>query len=98
LRTGHDHNYEQFARQDAEGNPAADGIRSFVIGTGGTLLTKVDYDKRARNSETIYGGSIGILKVVLFENRYEWSFLPATDVPKPSLAESKDECTDRELP
>ena len=32
---GHDHDYEQFVRHDADGKPATDGIRSFVVGTGG---------------------------------------------------------------
>ncbi len=36
---GHDHVYERFAPQDAEGVADPTGIREFVIGTGGESLT-----------------------------------------------------------
>ena len=36
LLTGHDHNYERFARQDPNGTlDQARGIREFIVGTGG---------------------------------------------------------------
>jgi hypothetical protein len=45
---GHDHDYEQFKPHDAKGNAVADGIRSFVVGTGGApLYNDVQYNKRA---------------------------------------------------
>ena len=32
---GHDHDYERFEPQDGDGNAVADGVREFVVGTGG---------------------------------------------------------------
>jgi 3',5'-cyclic AMP phosphodiesterase CpdA len=76
---GHEHNYEQFKRHDADGKPAADGVRAFVVGTGGTHLTEDFYDIKEESSDGIYGkdnGTQGVLKIELFDNRYEWEFLP----------------------
>src|SRR5207245_5290119 len=35
---GHDHMYERFAPQDADGRATSTGIREFVVGTGGAHL------------------------------------------------------------
>ena len=32
---GHDHLYERFDKQDADGRPSPTGIRQFIVGTGG---------------------------------------------------------------
>jgi len=101
---GHDHNYEQFSRHDAEGNAAKDGIRSFVVGTGGSLLKQDFYTKTAPNSEGLYGndklgkGKQGLLKITLFESRYEWDFLSIDDATKLHLKMKKDDCNERKAP
>ncbi|BAV45419.1 Calcineurin-like phosphoesterase family protein [Mesorhizobium loti] len=76
---GHDHDYEQFAPQDENSQRKGNGIRSFVVGTGGATLTKDDYVNLAPNSE---GGPFGhtkgvqgILKIDLYEDRYTWDFM-----------------------
>ena len=33
--SGHDHDYERFARKHSDGTAAANGVRQFVVGTGG---------------------------------------------------------------
>lgn len=38
--SGHDHNYERFHPQDADGNPDPNAITEFVVGTGGIELRK----------------------------------------------------------
>ncbi|WP_420475959.1 metallophosphoesterase family protein [Noviherbaspirillum sp. ST9] len=71
----HDHNYERFAPQDAEGRRDADhGIRQFVVGTGGAELTPIRF--RRFHSEVSDNSTHGVLKLVLKQAGYEWEFLP----------------------
>ena len=44
---GHDHLYERYAQQDPSGVAAANGIREFVVGTGGENLD-CDLDSRGQ--------------------------------------------------
>lgn len=48
LLTGHDHSFEQFAKQSADGVAAADGLRSFVVGTGGAGLYHSHRDRKGK--------------------------------------------------
>lgn len=73
ILTGHDHDYERFAPQDAQGNPAKHGMREFVVGTGGTPLTPFLIKKP--NSEVADNSSHGVLQLVLRDHGYEWTFL-----------------------
>ena len=79
---GHDHDYERFGPQDPQGNPdAAQGIREFVVGTGGALL----YDppgKLAANSEKLINGVYGVLALTLYPDRYAWEFVPQAGSPQ----------------
>jgi acid phosphatase type 7 len=72
--TGHDHLYERFAPQDADGRPdAVRGLRQITVGTGGgALYTPV---MSAPNTEAI-GIGHGVLKLTLSEGGYQWEFLP----------------------
>lgn len=71
----HDHDYERFAPQDAEGRlDEKRGIRQFVVGTGGAKLTPLRF--RKANSQTSDNSTHGVLKLVLKESGYEWEFLP----------------------
>lgn len=73
--TGHDHTYERFAPQTAEGVlDTARGIRSFVVGTGGANHTS--FTSTAPNSEVRNADSFGILKLTLQPDRYDWQFIP----------------------
>jgi acid phosphatase type 7 len=79
---GHDHNYEQFKPHDADGNSKDnDGIRSFVVGTGGARLTTDSYLESvwAPNSDGgpfgLTKGIQGVLKIDLFKDSYRWEFL-----------------------
>lgn len=102
---GHDHDYEQFKRHDADGNEAKDdGIRSCVVGTGGSLLTEDHYSNTWPISEGLYGktklgkGNQGVLKIVLYERRYEWDFLSIDDTKTLHLKTKKDDCITRKTP
>lgn len=86
--TGHDHHYERFARLDAEGKPAAQGMRHFVIGTGGAgLYTE---GKRQAGSEARIFGQHGILLLRLKAAGYSWAFMPVSG--NASLDAGADEC------
>lgn len=72
---GHDHNYERFAPQDAAGQAdPSNGIREFVVGTGGKdhyPLVKLKPNSEARNATTF-----GVLLLTLHAASYDWQFLP----------------------
>ena len=71
----HDHNYERFAPQDAEGNEDVErGIRQFVVGTGGAKLTPIAF--RRFNSDVSNNSTHGVLRLSLKEAGYEWEFVP----------------------
>ncbi|HEY2295115.1 MAG TPA: metallophosphoesterase [Thermoanaerobaculia bacterium] len=81
---GHDHDYERFAPQAPSG--AADpehGIREFVVGTGGREtrpFVTVDLNSQVRNDV-----DLGVLKLRLRPEGYDWQFLP---VPGGSFTDS----------
>lgn len=75
---GHDHNFEQFSPHDSKGKSVRNGIRSFVVGTGGSPLTQTKFKFRAPNSEEVFGretGTKGVLKIELYADSYSWTFL-----------------------
>ena len=72
----HNHQYERFARQDADG--AVDGlrgIRQFVVGTGGAGL--YTFGAPLPNSQVRYDGGWGVLTLTLRSRSYDWRFEPA---------------------
>ncbi len=77
---GHNHNYERFNQINAQEQAAADGIREFVVGTGGApgdgysyASHPLDPNEAIRNQSAVYG----VLKLTLSANSYTWNFLPA---------------------
>jgi len=72
---GHDHDYERFAPQDADGNlDTARGIREFVVGTGGAFHTGTGSTKP--NSQVFNNDTFGVLKLTLRSTSYDWQFIP----------------------
>jgi hypothetical protein len=74
--SGHDHNYERFAPQTADGVLDLNrGVRQFVVGTGGKSL----YSPQTpiANSERRNSSSYGVLRIELHPNGYDWQFIPA---------------------
>jgi acid phosphatase type 7 len=71
--SGHNHNYERFAGQDADRrlSPFA-GPREFVVGTGGRSLGRIS--RIGRNSEAHNDSVFGVLALVLAPHGYAWSF------------------------
>ena len=74
---GHEHSYQRFAKQDPSGNAVADGIREFVVGTGGNehyaLLATPDPDLEYGNAD-----SFGVLRLTLGTDSYSWAFVGVT--------------------
>ena len=72
--SGHNHNYERFAPQDADGNFEPRGTRQFVVGTGGAQLE--GFVTVQPNSKLRYVGGWGVLRMTLNPGWYSWKFLP----------------------
>lgn len=73
--SGHDHTYERFAPQDANGNrDDARGLRSFIVGTGGANHTS--RANNAANSQVFDASTFGVLKLTLHATSYDWNFIP----------------------
>jgi 3',5'-cyclic AMP phosphodiesterase CpdA len=72
--TGHDHVYERYAPQDADGRATASGLREFVVGTGGYSL--YDLAHRQPNSEVFDNRTWGVIKFTLKRQSYTWEFVP----------------------
>jgi CARDB/Calcineurin-like phosphoesterase len=78
---GHQHNYERFAQQDSAGNADSNGIREFVVGTGGRSHKPFPSAARAANSELSDDADFGILDLTLGSGSYSWQFVPTGDGP-----------------
>jgi hypothetical protein len=71
----HDHNYERMAPLNGNGElDEKNGMRSFVVGTGGTKLTPMFFSKLT--TEVRDNVTHGVLKLSLGSNSYDWEFLP----------------------
>lgn len=75
--SGHNHAYERFAPLDARGRPAIDGVRQFVVGTGGKNLYAVQPNGGPApqvSSDT----TMGVLRLDLQRTSYTWRFVSAS--------------------
>lgn len=72
---GHAHNYQRFAPQTPSGaaDPAR-GIREFVVGTGGN--SHHGAGPPIANQETADDTTFGVLRLMLLDGGYLWSFVP----------------------
>jgi hypothetical protein len=71
---GHDHDYQRFGLLNPSGAADPNGIREFVIGTGGWghySFTSSSPVPQVRN-DTDYG----VLKLTLHPSSYDWTFVP----------------------
>jgi len=72
---GHDHNYQRFAPQTAEGQlDRQRGIRQFVAGMGGA--SSYSFDSPIANTEAYNTDTYGVLKLTLGPGTYQWEFVP----------------------
>ena len=70
---GHEHNYERFARQNPAGRATPQGIRQFVVGTGGVDL--LGFAAPKPNSQVRRSNTWGVLVLVLHRRSYQWRFV-----------------------
>jgi acid phosphatase type 7 len=73
--SGHDHLYERFGKQDADGRSDAGGMRQFVAGTGGAQLYL--FQRMSPNSQARISAH-GVLRLTLNPTSYEWGFVDVT--------------------
>lgn len=74
ILNAHEHSYQHFDPQDPSGRrDPDDGIRQFVVGTGGARLDH--FGERTPNLRTRENDTWGFLKLTLNENGYIWRFV-----------------------
>jgi acid phosphatase type 7 len=71
--SGHNHQYERFAPMDCSGRRGSDGVRSFVIGSGGNSL--YGFGDLQPGSEFHDDTHFGVLELTLHPDSYDWEFL-----------------------
>jgi len=72
---GHEHDYERFFPQNADGvADSTAGMVEIIAGTGGGKLRAVR-DERARNSVVSVHGHFGVLKLALGADQYRFTFI-----------------------
>ena len=82
--SGHDHDYERFAPQDAQGRAVADSVRQFVVGTGGAYATP--FLRFAAHSEVRDASRNAVLRLRLYAGGYDWELLEATPPSLPNAS------------
>ena len=71
----HEHFYERFAPLGADATPDPSGMRLFIVGTGGRLLSP--FGDVEPGSEVRDSSSYGVAAFDLGDGFYRWEFLPA---------------------
>jgi hypothetical protein len=71
LLTGHDHDYERFAPRTPSGKADPDGVREFVVGTGGRNIRA---GSGGAGTEVMETDSFGALFLTLSPTGYRWEF------------------------
>jgi chitodextrinase len=82
LVVGHAHQYQRFAPMDANGQADPDGLREFVVGTGGKHIHSGDFLPNENTTlETANDNSFGVLLLTLHPTSYDWEFAPIPGEP-----------------
>jgi Big-like domain-containing protein/calcineurin-like phosphoesterase family protein len=77
--SGHEHQYERFAPQKPDSTPdATNGIREFVVGTGGAAL--YPFGPVRANSEVRNNTTHGVIKLTLSPTGYAWKYITTAGV------------------
>ena len=72
--SGHEHNFEAFSRQDADGNlNPSRGLAEFVVGTGGK--SQYPIGNVIKNSRIHRAQVFGFLSMRLRPTSYNWRFV-----------------------
>ena len=73
---GHDHIYERFARMDRNGSANTQGMREFLVGTGGKNFGPISAVQP--NSQVRKSNGFGVLRLTLRGMSYVWQFVSVT--------------------
>ena len=77
ILSGHGHRYERYAPMTPEGAlDTQNGIRQFVVGTGGEPGGDEIHLDNAPNLEVVKTGTSGVLKLDVSAGSYSWEFVP----------------------
>lgn len=87
ILNGHDHDYERFAPLSADGQVDANGIREFIVGTGGESHYK--FHLPATGSQARIADTFGVLSLALEPGAYAWRFVSVSGT---TLDEGKAAC------
>jgi hypothetical protein len=71
---GHEHNYQRYGKQDPAGLATSNGIREFVVGTGGRGFYAM-LDAKDPNFEFGNATDFGVLRLYLADGSYSWEFV-----------------------
>jgi hypothetical protein len=71
--SGHDHDYERFAKLAPDGSPDPRGVRQFVVGTGGRNHYRSTFTHPG--SEAGDDATFGVLELTLHRGSYDWRFV-----------------------
>ena len=75
LLVGHKHIYERFAPMNPDDVADPNGIRQFIVGTGGKSQASLATTPPA-NAEVRNRGTYGVLRLTLHAGSYDWQFVP----------------------
>jgi hypothetical protein len=78
---GHSHNYQRWAPQTPAGQADPEGIRQFVVGTGGASRYGLAGGAFPTNLRAAQSDAFGILRLALRANGYLWQFVPIPGDP-----------------
>lgn len=86
VMTGHEHNFQQLAPMNKTGQADANGLRSFVVGTGGASF----YGSFGNTHPMEYKTSAdhGVLLLTLRDTSYSWKFINTAGAVKTSGSEN----------
>ncbi len=76
ILSGHAHRYERYAPMTPGGTPSANGIRQFVVGTGGEPGGDEIHHADAPNMQVVKTNVFGVLRLSLRADSYAWKFVP----------------------
>ena len=76
ILSGHAHRYERHAPMTPGGKRSADGIRQFVVGTGGADGGTEIHENQTPNLQVVEVGTPGVLRLSLRADSYAWKFVP----------------------
>jgi hypothetical protein len=72
---GHSHTYQRWAPEDAYGNYQANGVREFVVGTGGYYMNNLGHNPKPANFVWGQDQDFGALKLSLYRGSYDFQFV-----------------------